>query len=306
MIKKVLFGTAVLLAGIIVVTFIFYSSFRSERLSDLESGSELVQTSGGPIEYAISGNDGPVILFLHGTAGGYDSGFDWPGFRVLAVSRPGYLRTPLRVGRTPEEQAHAYAELLDSLDIESVVVFGASGGGPSAITFAALHPEMTTALLGLFPISQSWRFAHEQPAFSRSDFSLWAAAKASSTSFGRKLLSLFARGPGAEQWIAMGAEMLGEWPPSRRNAGLLNDSTQYEQLDLLSGREITVPTLVIHGTGDTDVPFSQSERLTERIPGSVLHAIEGGTHGMMATHSEGIVQAMAEFLSRVTTPPPGR
>ena len=298
--KKIYYIAAIIFVGTIVITFLYYISFRNERLNELESGSQLVATLRGPLEYQITGESGPVILFLHGTTGGYDSGFPWPGYRVLSVSRPGYLRTPLSTGRTPDEQAHACTALLDKLGIDSVVVFGASGGGPSSIAFAALYPERTICFLGLFPISHSWRIM-EQPAFTNSDFWLWTVAKISSNSFGQKVAYFFAQGQAAKQWIEMGPDMLGDtWPPSLREAGLLNDMAQFKELDLLKGRDITVPTLIIHGTADINVPFSQSKLLTERISGSVLHPIEGGTHTMMSTHSEEIIPVMAMFIGRLT------
>ena len=48
-------------------------------------------------EYQLVGDSGPVLLFLHGTPGGYDQGTSVPEVRVLTPSRPGYLRTPIDV-----------------------------------------------------------------------------------------------------------------------------------------------------------------------------------------------------------------
>lgn len=49
--------------------------------------------------------------------------------KFIIPSRPGYLRTPLSVDRTPKEQAEALAALLDTLKIDKVAVVGGSGGG---------------------------------------------------------------------------------------------------------------------------------------------------------------------------------
>ena len=45
------------------------------------------------------------------------------GYRVLTPSRPGYLRTPLEVGKTAAEQARAFSALLDTIGIKGVIVF---------------------------------------------------------------------------------------------------------------------------------------------------------------------------------------
>jgi pimeloyl-ACP methyl ester carboxylesterase len=83
------------------------------------------------MEYVLKGDHGPIMLFLHGAPGGYDAAPDaGENFRLLAPSRPGYLSTPLETGRTPAEQARAYAALLDALEIrEPVLVMAPSGGG---------------------------------------------------------------------------------------------------------------------------------------------------------------------------------
>lgn len=64
-----------------------------------------------------------------------------PGYRYVAVSRPGYLGTPLRSGRSPQEQADVFAAALDALGIGTTAVMAVSGGGPSAIEFALRQKE---------------------------------------------------------------------------------------------------------------------------------------------------------------------
>ena len=120
----------------------------------LVQNSRVIPTAAGVVEYADLGS-GPTILVIHGTPGGYDqvtfmqsaANMAPRGYRVIAPSRPGYLRTPSASGRTPAEQARLYAALLDRLGIDKVVVLGVSGGGPSALQFAILHPERCRALI---------------------------------------------------------------------------------------------------------------------------------------------------------------
>lgn len=58
-----------------------------------------------------------------------------------------------------------------------------------------------------------------------------------------------------------------------------------------------VPTLIIHGDSDGVVPFEVSgKRSHEAIPGSSLTLIEGGPHGINATHAEQFNRALLDFL----------
>ena len=62
---------------------------------------------------------------------------------------------------------------------------------------------------------------------------------------------------------------------------------------------VTVPTLVIHGDSDGTVPFEVSGKRThEAIAGSELVLVEGGPHGVNATHPEEFNKALLAFLAR--------
>ncbi len=62
--------------------------------------------------------------------------------------------------------------------------------------------------------------------------------------------------------------------------------------------KVTVPTLVIHGDSDAFVPFEVSgKRSAELIPGAKLVVIEGGPHGINASHVQEFNSALLEFLA---------
>jgi len=307
MIKKIGLGILALLFLSVAVSYLFYSSFRSDRLNSLESNSLIAQTSAGPIEYQLVGDSGPVVLFLHGTPGGYDQATSIPEFRVLTPSRPGYLRTPLDVGRTPAEQADAYSALLDSLKIDTVFVMGASGGGPSSITFASAYPERTSGLIAIEAVSQPLSIEEESqaPFFMESDFLMWATLSLMNNLMGAEgIIKMLVPAPANQQLILGDAEKLANmeslvwsiWPASLRDEGTQNDMSQFRNLNLPSGN-IVAPTLIIHGTADTNVPFIQSEMLADQIPGALLHAIEGGDHMMPFSHSEEVSAAIEQFIA---------
>ena len=128
-----------------------YRKWLTKRIEELNQGADVIQTKNGPVELERRGA-APYVLFFHSESSGYDSSFlndhlVEAGLGCLSPSRPGHLRTPLSTGRIHAEQADAMAALLDAIGVEQVAVHGVSAGGPSAIQFAARHPDRTSALL---------------------------------------------------------------------------------------------------------------------------------------------------------------
>lgn len=310
MIRKIGYSLlALLILGTVAIS-ISYSSFSGQRLTAIETGSQMADTAVGPMEFQQIGDSGPVVLLLHGTPGGYDQAQLVEGTLVLAPSRPGYLRTPLETGRTPEEQADAYVALMDTLGIDKVIVMGASGGGPSAIAFAARHPDRTVALIAYAAASQATAYQDgpsERPFFMHSDFYMWAIFSAMNNIMGPEgLVELAVPNPKNQRLIlddpanleGIVAMMWSIWPPSQRQAGMANDYIQFAALDL-GVNAITAPTLIIIGTEDS--MYAQSITLSEQIPGAILHTIEGAGHMMIFSHSEEIAAAIEAFLSGLRT-----
>jgi len=142
-----------IMAAIVAVSYIRDIRAAHARIA---SGSLLAYTPCGAIEYAVAGGGSPVLV-VHGSGGGFDQGMSLGrdladrGFRVISVSRFGYLRTPLPRDASAEAQADAHACLLDALGVPAVAVVGASAGAPSSLQFALRYPKRTTALALLVP-----------------------------------------------------------------------------------------------------------------------------------------------------------
>ncbi len=94
---------------------------------------------------------------VHGASGGFDQGVELlgalagRGFRLIAPSRFGYLRSALPADATTAMQADAYVQLLDHLGIKKVAVVGISAGAWSSLQFAIRHPDRCGALVLLVP-----------------------------------------------------------------------------------------------------------------------------------------------------------
>ena len=80
------------------------------------SGSSITETTLGAIEQLTFG-EGPPVLLVHGVVGGADQGralagaYFGDGFKVVAVSRFGYVRSPPPCDSSPRAQADRYAAL---------------------------------------------------------------------------------------------------------------------------------------------------------------------------------------------------
>lgn len=126
-----------------------------ERVAE---GSHMIETQCGRIEYGDTGHGAPVLL-IHGAGGGYDQGLLLgglilgEGFRLIAPSRFGYLKSPVPEDSSLEAQADAFACLLDALEIYRVTVVAISAGGLPALHFALRYAERTAALVMVAAVS---------------------------------------------------------------------------------------------------------------------------------------------------------
>ena len=315
---------------VLVWMILTFRRWKRSLSSILERNSKIAVTSAGEIEYALKGS-GPVLLFLHGGPGGYDQGllvhemWNERGFSVLSISRPGYLRTPLTTGVTFEEQADAVEALLVSLGISEVAVLGASAGGPVALQFALRHPKRVRALILMAAVSQEYIVSESQMKSTMAkiflsdamvdigvwmfdiltrrwpSFSLKMSSKetvgldsAALNDYVKQVMSI------PEQVLWFKRFMRTACPMSSRMAGLNNDLEQLERVSFENLNEIMCPTLVVHGTVDTDVPFSNAEFSANSIPNARLYSIENIGHLVwLGEHVSKMNSDLLEYLGEL-------
>lgn len=290
--------------------WVIYLADKHYRLSVFENSSSLLKLEIGNLQYQIKGESPPQILFIHGTPGGFDNVFDLEGSSVLLVSRPGYLGTDLKVGKTPEAQAKAYAALLTYLELESIVLVASSGGGPSALAFASLFPEKTNGLILLEAISQAEpeKRPKVMPLF-ESDFMSWLFIYSMQGLNVEGVLKPIMPSEENRRLIRENPEKIQQmyqalwafWPVSQRQEGQENDWKQFGKLnpDVAGYEKLAVPTLIIHGDSDLNVSVKQSIALARQIPDAHLEIIEGADHFMLISHSEQIKAMIKAFLGEL-------
>src|SRR5919106_623306 len=59
---------------------------------------------------------------------------------------------------------------------------------------------------------------------------------------------------------------------------------------------IRVPTLIVHGTEDRQVPFAAAEYLATHIPGAQLYAFKGYGHVPLFTATQEFCQVLRRFV----------
>ena len=258
--------------------------------------SRLLSTRLGPVEVEVTGA-GPDVLVLHGSGGGFDQGtwlaraLDLRAQRVIAVSRPGYLRTPDR--ETLDEAVELYVATLDALGVERAAVLGGSGGGMSAAVLAARHPERVSALVMLSAVSGPVTEAGASLALYMARATL-------------DLNTTVVRAVRRRSHLALLLELASTLAaPDQRVRGVLRDLAISRSF---VAQRVSVPTLVIHGTADRAVAFAHAERTQAGCADSELVAIEGGGHLCCLTHAE-VGERIRAFLAahsaHVTLPAAG-
>jgi len=305
-------GIGLILAVLLVCAAYFWDMNRSyERIS---GKSTVIPSPYGDIEFA-EGGSGPDVLVIHGSGGGYDQGellaqaavgdqFHW-----IVPSRFGYLRSTFHEGATFDDQAHAYAYLLDQLGIKKVAVVALSHGGPSALLFAVLYPERVSSLT-LISCGVASSAAEDQvhanqkgdmlTTIYRYDPLYWAVTKL----FNKQFLELL----GANDAVIAGlnpyqrelVDQIVDYmnPVSLRSAGVSFDNKAKMPGERIAA--IKAPTLIFHATDDTLQLYHNAQFAASNIPGAKLVSFQKGGHLLLAVEEPTIQrQAQKHILDHI-------
>jgi 2-hydroxy-6-oxonona-2,4-dienedioate hydrolase len=267
-----LLGLLLLLFLGLWITFYFY---KKEAIYDLPQNSLVINTDKGPIEYTLNGNFDKYLLMVHGSPGSVHIDESKPfvakGFTVLTISRPGYYKTPLSSGKSPKEQAALYKSLLDKLNISSVYVNGVSGGGPSSIQFALDYPERTDGLILRAAVSEKIVEENNEEglvsSFFATEFGTWLGIQIALTQADDELKKVM------KDYIKKSM-----FPRELSNDGYVNDLDQFSALQDFPLETIKVPTILLHGDQDDNVPFAFAQNAAKRIPNAILYTMKGKNH----------------------------
>jgi 2-hydroxy-6-oxonona-2,4-dienedioate hydrolase len=306
-----------LVTGLFALVYANYQHDIYQARERILVGSQIAETPCGPIEYAVAG-DGPPVLVVHGAGGGYDQSMDaskalvQSGFRVIAMSRFGYLRTPLPADASAVAQADAHACLIDALNVQRAAVVGVSAGAPSSMQFALRHPERTAALVLLVPAAYVPRPGGAPPMRTppgtkfwfdtalQSDFLFWAAPRLARQTVIRALLATpptVVENASADEQARVAQVLDHVLPVSSRRLGLLNDASVTSTLTRYELERIAVPTLIMSVADDLFGTFEGARYSAEHIPHARFIGYPSGGH-LWVGHQKEVISEVTAFLKK--------
>jgi 2-hydroxy-6-oxonona-2,4-dienedioate hydrolase len=308
--RRLLFALAATGIGVAVMWTEFSISM-DRAIARVESGSEIVSTKSGAVEYADAGIGAPLLM-IHGSGGGFDQGLDFSrrlidgGFRVIAPSRFGYLRSSMPANASPRAQADAFAELLDHLKLDRVPVIAGSAGAPSAVEFAIHYPERCSALVLLVPLGYvpGAAYAPEEatsPAvrsFLESDFLFWLGVTTVPDLMIGSLLATdpqLLRGANVSEQERVRRVLAGVLPVSRRSEGLLSDSQLAQSLKPVALDRIEAPVLAISLEDDRYNTVPAASHIVANVRNGRLIVYPTGGH-LWVGHDAKIFDEITDFV----------
>jgi pimeloyl-ACP methyl ester carboxylesterase len=215
------------------------------------------------------------------------------------------LRSRRAAHYTLADMAEDAAQLLERLELAPAHVIGASMGGMIAQTLAARHPERVRSLVSI--MSNTGALSNGQPAL--------------------RLYPFFLRRPvaGREQYLAhferlftaIGSTGLPRDPEEIRELAALSYDRDHDPAGsgrqlaaiIASGdrtrelRDVTAPTLVVHGTADPLVRPSGGRATARAIKGAKLMRVDRMGHDLPRVLWPRLIDAIAENAARAGGPP---
>lgn len=271
------------------------------------------ESNGEPVElhYEDAGEGRPVVL-IHGWP---LSGRAWEaqvpalveaGYRVVTYDRRGFGQSSQPGGGYDYDTLAADLDvLLRSLDVTDATLVGFSmGGGEVARYLGAFGSERIRSAVFASAVPPYLYKSEDNPDGGLDDATIEqfeSGVKGDRLAF----LETF-----VEYFTSAGerSDLVSE-PAKRFMWNIASAASPKATLDCIGalGRtdfrddlaKIDVPVLVIHGDSDGVVPFEISgKRTAESVKDATLQVVEGGPHGINASHPEEFNRALIEFVAR--------
>jgi pimeloyl-ACP methyl ester carboxylesterase len=255
------------------------------------------------------GTGRPVVL-IHGWPLSADS---WDpqmvalaeaGYRAVAYDRRGFGRSDQPpTGYDYDTFADDLADMMEATGAtENVALVGFSMGGGEVARYMARHggEGVTQAVLVSSVVPYLLKTEDHPEGVPQSVFDGMAEGmRKDFRQFFRDFFEAFYGVEGVSTKVSQ-AELDWAWMTSQKAGqyAVLQAAKAFSTTDFRPDLDsLTVPTLVIHGTGDDIVPIDITSRVVaERVPGARLIEYDGAPHAVFGTHKDRLTQDLLEFL----------
>lgn len=318
---------ALIIVCIITIGWIDYRGFIKDRKKAYEKFLT-IDTPYGKVEYLDLGSkDDPVILFSTGGGAGIDCvlALDWitqSGYRVISVNRPGYYNLPLDVVDSIESHAKIYHEVIKTLGISEVNVFGVSMGGLSSLYYAQSYPvksmvlwsavtgeyhpnqEATNTPLGRLIMTDkgkniiSWMMLRSTQIFLKATVSSFLKAEADlSPSEIKQLADSIVKDKDAKENLVQFVKSL--TPMSELFEGMMDEVKKSALPQSFNWNKINMPVFAAYSTIDKDVGDDHFERLKNNLVNGEFMSLKGAGHFVWwGPEGKAVIRKTIEFLDK--------
>jgi pimeloyl-ACP methyl ester carboxylesterase len=218
------------------------------------------------------------------------------GFRVVTIDQRGMGESSASwpaYGSTP--MARDLSALIESLDAGPALIYGTSNGAAAGVLVAAAHPELVRGLVLVAPFVRDGKMSWIQ----RRLMALMKVPGLAAPIYASYFPKWEPHRPADfdEHLAALKANLR---EPARRRviAAYILEQSHREAESRLG--DVTVPSLVIMGTGDIDWadPVAEARWIADRL-GSELVLIDGAGHHPHVEQPEKIAEAVTAFAEQI-------
>ena len=269
----------------------------------------MIEAKDGTQIYVKDWGQGRPVVLIHGWPLNADS---WEyqavklaeaGYRVVSYDRRGFGRSeqPWN-GYDYDVMSDDLASVIDGLGLEDAAIVGFSMGGGEVARYFGRHGGKGVAKAAFISsVAPGMLKSEDNPNGATSDVfeGIRDGLRKDRPAFLGDFFKDF-YGQGTDKGGVSDAilEWTREMAMMASPRATLECVTAFGMTDFTADvAQITVPTLVIHGTGDKTVPIeATAHRMAKLVPGATLIEYEGAPHGLTATEPDRVTDDLLDFL----------